>query len=152
MTILFGAATWHNDPNLSPTSPTRFKITSAEVTARQPGLQREFIRPPSLAKSPYGEPPTASTPKIRDQPEKALNLIQSPPYGNSASTGISLVPPARQATRGSTNDKQHTPHLVEATTGSARTKNPNEIRPGQPHPAANPAVELLHRACGSPLQ
>ena len=34
-----GRPTWQSDPNLSPTSPTRSKITSAKVTARQPGLQ-----------------------------------------------------------------------------------------------------------------
>jgi hypothetical protein len=72
--------TWQSDPNWSPTSPTRFKITSAKVTARQPGLQPEVIPPPSFAKSQYGEPPAASIPKTRDQPEEA-NSIQPPPYG-----------------------------------------------------------------------
>jgi hypothetical protein len=39
--IRSGAPIWPSDPNLSPTSPTRSKITSAKVTARQPGLHRE---------------------------------------------------------------------------------------------------------------
>ncbi len=83
---------------------------SAKVTARQPGLQREVIPPPSFAKSQCGEPPTASIPKTRDQPEEAANSIQPPPYGNSDSTGISPVPPIHPAARRLTNDKQHTPH------------------------------------------
>jgi hypothetical protein len=66
--------------------------------------------PPSFAKSLYGEPPTASIPKTRDQPEEEANSIQPPPYGNSDSTGISPVPPIYPATRRLTNDKQHTPH------------------------------------------
>jgi hypothetical protein len=81
------------------------------VTPSQSGHLREATRaPPSFAKSQYGEPATASIPKTRDQPEEAANSIQPPPYGNSDSTGISPVPPTRQATRGLTNDKQHTPH------------------------------------------
>jgi hypothetical protein len=55
-----GDPTWQSDPNSSPTSPTRSKITPAKVTARQPGLQREVTRaPPSSAKSQSGGPPTA---------------------------------------------------------------------------------------------
>jgi hypothetical protein len=104
-----GGRTWQSDPNWSPTSPTRFKITSANVTARQPGLQPEVIPPHSFAKSQCGEPPTASIPKTRDQPEDSSS-IQPPPCGNSDSTGISPDPPTRQAMRRLTNDKQHTPH------------------------------------------
>ena len=63
----------------------------------------------------------------------------SRPSGNNTSTGISPVPPIRQATRGLTNGKQHTPHLVAGTTtASARIKHPVNVRTGQPHPAANP--------------
>jgi hypothetical protein len=106
-----GAATWPSDPNWSPTSPTRSKTTPAEVLARQPGVQQEVTRAQHWsAKSRYGEPPTASIPKIRDRPAEAANSIQPPPCGNSNSTGISPDPPTRQATRGLRNDKQRTPH------------------------------------------
>jgi hypothetical protein len=47
--------------------------------------------------------------------------------------------------KGLTHYGQHTPHLVDATTDSARTKHPTGIRTGQPHPAANPPFELLRR-------
>jgi hypothetical protein len=104
-----GGPTWQSDPSLSPISPTRSKITSAKVTARRPGLQQEVIPPHLFAKSQYGEPPTASIPKIRDQPAEEASLIQPPPSGNSDSTGISPVPPIRQATRGLRNDRQRTP-------------------------------------------
>ena len=43
-TIRSGEATWQSDPNLSPTSPTRSKITPAEVLASQPGHRREVTR------------------------------------------------------------------------------------------------------------
>ena len=67
------------------------------------------------------------------------NSKRSRPCGNNASTGISPVPPIRQATRGLTNGRQHTPHLVAGTTtASARIKHPVDVRTGQPHPAANP--------------
>ena len=108
MTIPSGGPTWQSDPSLSPISPTRSKITSAKVTARRPGLQQEVIPPHLFAKSQYGEPPTASIPKTRDQPEDSSS-IQPSPYGNSDSTGISPVPPIRQATRGLRNDRQRTP-------------------------------------------
>ena len=51
--------------------------------------------------------------------------------------GISPLPPIRQATRGLTNGRQHTSHLV-ACTASIRTKQLVNVRTGQPHPAANP--------------
>jgi len=82
---------------------------SLEGGAAAAGLQPEVIPPPSSAKSHYGEPPTASTPKTRDQPEEEANSIQLPPCGNSDSIGISPVPPIHPATRHLTNDKQHTP-------------------------------------------
>ena len=151
MPIPSGATTWQSDPNSSPTSPTRSKITPAKVTPSQSGLHREATRaPPSSAKSQCGGPPTASIPKTRDQPEEEANSKRSRPSGNNASTGISPVPPIRQQMRGPTSDRQHTPHLVAGTTtASARTKHPVNVRTGQPHPAANP-VELLRRGCGSP--
>jgi hypothetical protein len=46
----------------------------------------------------------------------------------------------RQAGRTALNrsdDRQDAPHLIEATTGSAHTKNPNGARAGQPHPAGS---------------
>jgi putative transposase len=58
--------------------------------------------------------------------------------GNSASTGISPVPPIHQATRGLKNDRQHAQHMVAgATTGSALTKHRVDVRTGRPHLAAN---------------
>lgn len=48
--------------------------------------------------------------------------------------------------RGLANDPQHAPHLVEAATGSVRTKHRVGVRTGQRHPGANP-VELLRRVC-----
>ena len=66
-----GGPTWQSDPNWSPTSPARFKITPAKVTPSLSGLHREVTRaPPSSAKSQCGAPPTASIPKTRDQPEE----------------------------------------------------------------------------------
>ena len=144
MTIPSGATTWQSDPNWSPTSPTRSKTTPAKVTPSQSGLHREATRaPPSSAKSQCGGPPTASIPKTRDQPEEEANSKRSRPSGNNASTGISPVPPIRQATRGLTNGRQHTPHLdAGTTTASARTKHPVNVRTGQPHPAANHRLAL----------
>ena len=92
------------------------------------------------AKSQCGAPPTASIHTTRDQPEEGANSRQHPSCGNSDSTGISPVLPIRQATRGLTNDRQHTPHLVAGpTTASDRTKHPVDVRSGRPHPAANPS-------------
>jgi hypothetical protein len=100
---------------------------------------REAARaPPSSAKSRCGGPPTASIPTTRDQPEKEANSKRFRHCGNSASTGISPVPPIHQATQGLTNDWQHAPHLVAGgTTGSARTKHRVDVRTGQPRPVAN---------------
>jgi hypothetical protein len=147
-----GRHTWQSDPNLSPTSPTRSKITPAKVTARQPGHHRELTwAPPSFAKSQCGGPPTASIPKTRDQPEEMANSIQPPPYGNSDSTGTSPVPPIHQATTGSTNDRPHTLHPVaRTTTTGAHTKHLVSVRMGQPHPAANPPSNCCAGGCGSP--
>ena len=81
------------------------------------------------------------------------NSKRSRPSGNSASTGISPVPPIRQATRGLTNDRQHTPHLdAGTTTASARTKHPVNVRTGQPHPAANPPSSCCVGAVIRPMQ
>src|SRR5215213_9115820 len=116
-TIPSGGSTWQSDPSWSPTSPTRFKIKSAKVTPSQSGHLREATRaPPSSAKSQYGGPPTASTPKTSAQPEE-LSSKCFRPCGNNASTGISRVPPTRQQMRGSTSDRQDAPHSVQATTG-----------------------------------
>jgi hypothetical protein len=81
-----------------------------------------------------GGRPTASIPKTRDQPEEA----SSEPFrhcGNNASTGISRVPLTRQQMRGPTSHRQHIPHSVQGTSGSARTNNPNGVPAGRPHPA-----------------
>jgi conjugative relaxase-like TrwC/TraI family protein len=58
--------------------------------------------------------------------------------GNNTSTGMPRVPPTRQLMPGPTGDRQRPPHLVAGTTtGSTSTKNPVNVRTGQPHPAAN---------------
>ena len=135
MAIPSGGTTWQSDPNWSLTSPTRSKIKSAKVTPSQSGHLREATRaPPSFAKSQCGGPPTASIPKTPDQPEEPNSKL-SPPCGNKTSTGISRVPPTRQQMRGPTSDRHDSPHLVEATTGNARTKKPNGVRAGRPRPA-----------------
>jgi hypothetical protein len=47
--------------------------------------------------------------------------------------------------RNITNDRQHTSHSVAGTTtASAHTKNPNGVRAGQPHPAADPRRAAAH--------
>src|SRR5215203_5339884 len=138
MTIPSGATTWQSDPSWSPTSPTMSKTTPAKVTPSQSGYFREATRaPPSSAKSQCGGRPTASTPKTRDQPEEEANSKCSRPCGNNASTGMLRVPPTRQQGRGPTSDRLDASHLVEATTGSARTKNPNGVRTGRPPPAGS---------------
>ena len=131
MPIPLGVATWPSGPNWSPTSPTRSKITPAEVLARQPGQHRQATRaPPSSAKSRCGGPPTVSSPKTRDQPEES-NSKRAPPCGNNASTGTSRVPPAHQDMPRPMSDRQHTPHLVAGTTTTgARTKHPDSARTG----------------------
>ena len=133
-----GGPTWQSDPNWSPTLPTKSKITPAKVKPSQSGHQRKPTRaPPLLAKSQCGGPPTASIPKIHDQPEEA-NSKRSRPCGNNASTGLSRAPPTRQQMRGPTSDRQRTPHLdAGTTTRSARTKNPNGVQSGRPRPADN---------------
>src|SRR5215213_4941462 len=136
MTIPSGATTWQSDPNWSPTSPTMSKTTPAKVTPSQSGYFREATRaPPSSAKSQCGGRPTASTPKTRDQPEEEANSKRSRPCGNNASTGLSRVPPTRQQMRGPTSDRQDAPHSAQATTGNARTRDPNGVRAGRPRPA-----------------
>ena len=89
---------------------------------------------PSFAKSQCGEPPTASIPKIHDQPEEP-NSKCFRPCGNNASTGTSRVPPTRPQMRGPTSHTQDAPHSVQGTSGSARTKNPNGVPAGRPRPA-----------------
>jgi hypothetical protein len=89
-----------------------------------PGLQREATRT-------YGEPPTASSPKTRDQPEgtswKRFRLS-----GNSDSTDISPIPPIHQTTQRPTNDSVHTPHTdAGATTCKAHRKQLVNVRTGQ---------------------
>ena len=136
MIIPSGSTTWQSDPNSSPTSPARSKTTPAKVTPRQSGHHRGVIRaPPLSAKLQCGARPTASIPKIRDQPEEEATSKRARPSGNKPSTGISPVPPIRQATRGLTNYRQHTPHPDAGTTSSARTKNLNGVRTGRPRPA-----------------
>jgi hypothetical protein len=152
MTIPSGGPTWHSDPSWSPTSPARSKTTPAKVAARRSGLHGEAARARHLsAKSQCGGPPTASIPKTHDQPVQEANSKRPRPSGNNTSTGKSPVPPIRQTTRGSTKDRQHTPHLVAGTTrASAPTKHPVNVRTGQPHPAANPRRRAAAKGCDSP--
>src|SRR5512132_1861160 len=106
-----------------------------KLAAPQYGLHREATRaPPSSATLPYGGPPTASIPKIHDQPEE-LSSKCFRPCGNNASTGISRVPPTRPQMRGPTSHTQDAPHSVQGTSGSARTNNPNGVPAGRPRPA-----------------
>lgn len=133
----FGESIWQSDPNLSPSSPARSRITSAKVAACQLGLQRQVFPPPWFVKLQCGGPPAVSILRTCDQPEEG-SPIQPPPCGSNASTGISAVPPIYQATTGLTNDSQHTPHLVPRTTTTGlHTQHPVSVRTGQPHPAAN---------------
>jgi conjugative relaxase-like TrwC/TraI family protein len=138
--IRSGGPIWPSDPNLSPTSPTRFKITPAKVADRQPGHHREAIpAPPSSAKLQCGAPPTASIPMTRDQPEEP-NSKRFRPSGNNASTGTSRVPPTCHQMRVPTSDRQNAAPLAATTTGSARTKDPNGVPAGRPRPAGSIAT------------
>ena len=104
------------------------------MTLSQSGHHRELTQRPRSAKSQCGVPPTASIPKIHDQPEEP-NSKCSRPCGNNASTGISRVPPTRPQMRGPTSHTQDAPHSVQGTSGSARTNNPNGVPAGRPRPA-----------------
>jgi hypothetical protein len=106
-----------------------------KLAAPQYGLHREATRaPPWSATLHYGGPPTASIPKIHDQPEE-LSSKCFRPCGNNAWTGISRVPPTRPQVRGPTGHTQDAPHSVQGTSGSARTNNPNGVPAGRPRPA-----------------
>ena len=106
-----------------------------KLAAPQYGLHRKATRaPPWSATLHYGEPPTASIPKIHDQPEE-LSSKCFRPCGNNAWTGISRVPPTRPQVRGPTGHTQDAPHSVQGTSGSARTNNPNGVPAGHPRPA-----------------
>jgi hypothetical protein len=149
MIIPFWPDKWPSGPNSSPTSPARSKTTPAKVTPSQSGHHREATRAQQLpAKSRCGGPPTASIPKTRAQPEEP-NSKRSRPSGNNASTGISRAPPPSQQMQGRTGDRQDAPHLVQPTTGNARTRSTNGIRSGRPHPAANHR-RAAAQGCGSP--
>jgi hypothetical protein len=141
MTIPFGASTWQGDPCWSPTSPTRFTITPTKVTPGRSGLQWDATQAQhSSARSESGGPPTALTPKTRDQPE-APNSKRSRPCGNNTSTGISRVPPSPQQMPGPTSHRPHAPHPAATTASSASTRPPNADPAGRPRPADNtPAV------------
>jgi hypothetical protein len=125
------APIWQSDPDLSPTSPTRSKITPAKVAApRQPGLQPELTRAP------------LSFVKSQRRAANGINRQDPRPtgeggHGNSDSTGISPIPPIRRTTRGLTNGRQHTPHRVAPATRGRTKHHPVSLRAGQPHPAAN---------------
>ena len=136
MTIPSGATTWQSDPNWSPTSPTRSKITPAKVTPSQSGLHREATRaPPSSAKSQCGGPPTASIPKTRDQPEETQLETLPALWKQRLDRDIARAtyPPADA--RADERQAGRTALSRRTTTGSARTKNPNGVRAGRPRPA-----------------
>jgi hypothetical protein len=110
------------------------------------GLHREAARaPPSSATLQYGGPPTASIPKIHDQPEE-LSSRCFRPCGNNASTGISREPPTRPQMRGPTSHTQDAPHSVQGTSGSARTNNPNGVPAGRPRTADSTPQSSNHGA------
>jgi hypothetical protein len=129
---------------------TQSKTTPGKVTPSQSGHLREATRaPPSSAKSQYGGPPTASIPKTRDQPEEAHSK-RSRHCGNNASSGLSRVPPTRQQMRGSTSDRQDTPHLdAGTTTASARTKIRSTSERAS-RTRRSPPSSCCAGSCGSP--
>jgi hypothetical protein len=124
------------------------------VTPSRSGLHRELTRAGHLsAKSQCGGLPTASIPKTRDQLEEEANSKCSLPSGNNTSTGISPVPPIRQAAQVLTIDTQRTPHLdAGTTTGNACTEKANGVRTDRPHPAANPRRAAAKEAVVRPMQ
>ena len=135
MTIPSGATTWQSDPNWSPTSPARSTITPAKVTPSQSGHHREVTRAALIGEIAVWRAANGINPQDPRPTGGEANSKRSRPSGNNASTGTSRVPPTRRQMRGPTSDKQRTPHSVEATTGNARTKNPNGVRAGRPRPA-----------------
>src|SRR3954451_5972933 len=106
-----------------------------KLAAPQYGLHREPTRaPPSSATLQYGGLPTASIPKIHDQPEEPKSKYFRR-CGNSASTGKSPMAPTRPQMRTPASHTQDAPHSVQGTTGSVRTDNPNGVPAGRPRPA-----------------
>jgi conjugative relaxase-like TrwC/TraI family protein len=88
-------------------------------------------------------------PETRDQQEEP-NSKRSRPCGNNVSTGISRVPPTRQQMRELTSDRQDARPSVETMTGRTRTKLPNGVQTGQPHPAASPTSSCCARGVWLP--
>jgi AAA domain len=85
MIITFGPSIWRSDHNSLSTSQVRSETAPAIAANSRYGLRRAAIRPPSLVRSPCGEPPSASTPKTADQPEQDSHK-RHPPSGNKTST------------------------------------------------------------------
>ena len=84
--ITFWAVIWGSGRNWSLTSQFRFETAPAIATNRRYGHRRAATRlPPSLVKSPSGEPPSASTPKTADQPEQDT-YKRRPLFGNRTLT------------------------------------------------------------------
>ena len=138
MPIPSGATTWQSDPNWSPTSPTRSKITPAKVTPSQSGHHREahpstaLIGEIAVWRAANGINPQDPRPTGGGQLETAPALWKQRLDRHIAHSTDS------SGNAGLTNDRQHTPHLdARTTTASARTKHPVNVRTGQPHPAAN---------------
>ena len=85
MIITFGASTWRSDRSSLSTLQVRSETPPA-IAANSPSGHRAATRmPPSLGKSPSGEPPSASIPKTADRPEQD-NRRPRPHFGNRTST------------------------------------------------------------------
>ena len=136
MTIPSGATTWQSDPNWSPTSPTRSKTTPAKVTAQpvwaatgKPPEHRPHRRNRSVAGRQRHQSPRPATNR-RNPTRNAPGPVETTPRP-------AYRPCHRPASRCEGRRATGRTHRTQsqATTGSARTKNPNGVRAGRPRPA-----------------
>jgi len=118
-----------------PRCPPHRSLTHPRFSHRHQPQTRVHERSPLIIATASRTP---SRFQIRCATHRCTCSKRSRRCGNNASTGISPIPPIRQTMRGLAGDRQHTQHSAQATTASAGTKNPNGVRTGQPHPAANP--------------
>jgi hypothetical protein len=108
----------------------------ANMTARQLGLQPELIPPPLFAKSQYGEPPTASIPKTRDQPEE-VNSIPAALWKQRLDRQIARCTDSSGSEGFDQRRAAHTA-LSRSEDRQRPYKNPIGLGMGRPQPAANP--------------
>jgi hypothetical protein len=86
MIITFGASTWRSGRSSLSVWQIRSETAPAIAANSRYGHYRAATRAsPSSVKSPSGVPPSASTPKIADQPDQD-NCRPWPPFGNRAWT------------------------------------------------------------------